>query len=679
MLMTENGIVQTGNGIAEQGRIFAKDSAAKNTPRVMADKLSNSNTSPQDLPPSYTKVAPHGVQHRPRSSSTSTGHTRESTRERSGSHSIAQRNSMEQARPGTAPLHPSKGVQTIGHYRLGKTIGKGNFAKVKLARHVLTGEEVAIKIIEKTALNETSLLKIFREVRIMKMLDHPNIIKLYEVVDTPKSLYLIMEYASGGEVFDYLVAHGKMKEKEARIKFRQLLSAVQYCHSKHVIHRDLKAENLLLDKDMNMKIADFGFSNQFTPGHKLDTFCGSPPYAAPELFQGKKYDGPEVDIWSLGVILYTLVSGSLPFDGSSLKELRERVLRGKYRIPFFMSSECELLLKRFLSINPLKRVPLSEIMQEKWVNIGMEPLHPYESPESNVNKGVDPDIITSMVKMGFTVEEIEHSIENDLYDHVASTYYLLLNKKSREDPSEPLVTTAPSVVKRDSVTFDESSIKKSTTPPKTEGKTSPGKNHRRRHTTTMAIQRNEEAPFNVQELRNTLDGDTSEEQNGGATKKSNSPHALQEHAPAEVGGANTGSGPATTNDDKPHARRATTAVDASKIPLLSQLAQRFSKKEGGKERNKPRSLRFTFSMQTTSTKTANEISEEIKRVLLESNVTYVQNDAYLFICGHGDLQWEMEVCKLPRLSLNGIRMKRIGGNTVNYKNICTHLITHLKL
>lgn len=118
------------------------------------------------------------------------------------------------------------------------------------------------------------------------MLDHPNIVKLFQVIETEKTLYLVMEYASGGEVFDYLVLHGRMKEKEARAKFRQIVSAVQYCHQKKIIHRDLKAENLLLDSEMNIKIADFGFSNEFTPGNKLDTFCGSPPYAAPELFQG---------------------------------------------------------------------------------------------------------------------------------------------------------------------------------------------------------------------------------------------------------------------------------------------------------------------------------------------------------------------------------------------------------
>ncbi|RXN27109.1 serine threonine- kinase MARK2-like isoform X1 [Labeo rohita] len=361
----------------------------------------------------------------------------------------------------------------IGCYRLLKTIGKGNFAKVKLAKHVLTGREVAVKIIDKTQLNSSSLQKLFREVRIMKLLNHPNIVKLFEVIETEKTLYLVMEYASGGEVFDYLVAHGRMKEKEARAKFRQIVSAVQYCHQKCIVHRDLKAENLLLDADMNIKIADFGFSNEFTLGNKLDTFCGSPPYAAPELFQGKKYDGPEVDVWSLGVILYTLVSGSLPFDGQNLKELRERVLRGKYRIPFYMSTDCENLLKKFLILNPTKRgslevnsndlltlypfVPYAQqqIMKDRWMNVGHEDdeLKPYIEPQpdykdpkrtgqhpssaggwkrggADVARGFgDGDI---MLQMGYSLDEIQDSLINQKYNDVMATYLLLDYRNSEE-------------------------------------------------------------------------------------------------------------------------------------------------------------------------------------------------------------------------------------------------------
>uniref|UniRef100_A0A673C3E3 non-specific serine/threonine protein kinase n=1 Tax=Sphaeramia orbicularis TaxID=375764 RepID=A0A673C3E3_9TELE len=329
----------------------------------------------------------------------------------------------------------------IGNYRLLKTIGKGNFAKVKLARHILTGREVAIKIIDKTQLNPTSLQKLFREVRIMKTLNHPNIVQLFEVIETEKTLYLIMEYASGGEVFDYLVAHGRMKEKEARAKFRQIVSAVHYCHQKNIVHRDLKAENLLLDADSNIKIADFGFSNEFTAGSKLDTFCGSPPYAAPELFQGKKYDGPEVDIWSLGVILYTLVSGSLPFDGQNLKELRERVLRGKYRVPFYMSTDCEGILRRFLVLNPAKRCSLEQIMKDKWINVGYdgEELKPHTEPVEDYN---DTSRIDVMVGMGFARDEIRDSLSSQKYNEVTATYLLLGRKNEVKHLSRRSVLSA---------------------------------------------------------------------------------------------------------------------------------------------------------------------------------------------------------------------------------------------
>ncbi|KAF7472901.1 Hypothetical predicted protein [Marmota monax] len=228
-----------------------------------------------------------------------------------------------------------------------------------------------------------------------------------------------------------------MKEKEARAKFRQIVSAVHYCHQKNIVHRDLKAENLLLDAEANIKIADFGFSNEFTLGSKLDTFCGSPPYAAPELFQGKKYDGPEVDIWSLGVILYTLVSGSLPFDGHNLKELRERVLRGKYRVPFYMSTDCESILRRFLVLNPAKRCTLEQIMKDKWINIGYEgeELKPYTEPEEDFG---DTKRIEVMVGMGYTREEIREALTSQKYNEVTATYLLLGRKtevRGRQGPS----------------------------------------------------------------------------------------------------------------------------------------------------------------------------------------------------------------------------------------------------
>ncbi|XP_055752067.1 MAP/microtubule affinity-regulating kinase 4-like isoform X1 [Salvelinus fontinalis] len=348
----------------------------------------------------------------------------------------------------------------IGNYRLLKTIGKGNFAKVKLARHILTGKEVAIKIIDKNQLNPTSLQKLFREVRIMKGLNHPNIVQLFEVIETENTLYLIMEYASGGEVFDYLVSHGRMKEKEARAKFRQIVSAVHYCHLKNIVHRDLKAENLLLDAESNIKIADFGFSNEFTMGNKLDTFCGSPPYAAPELFQGKKYDGPEVDIWSLGVILYTLVSGSLPFDGQNLKELRERVLRGKYRVPFYMSTDCEGILRRFLVLNPTKRCTLEQIMNDKWINSGYdgEELKPHIEPLEDHNDGSRIEV---MVGMGYTRDDIKDALTTRKYNELTATY-LLLGRMNEVEGSESRSTSSLSLARVRPSTVTNGTSKQST-------------------------------------------------------------------------------------------------------------------------------------------------------------------------------------------------------------------------
>uniref|UniRef100_A0A8C1GJS8 non-specific serine/threonine protein kinase n=1 Tax=Cyprinus carpio TaxID=7962 RepID=A0A8C1GJS8_CYPCA len=350
----------------------------------------------------------------------------------------------------------------IGNYRLLKTIGKGNFAKVKLARHILTSREVAIKIIDKTQLNPTSLQKYFFAHD--KMIFLIFTVQLFEVIETEKTLYLVMEYASGGEVFDYLVSHGRMKEKEARAKFRQIVSAVHYCHQKNIVHRDLKAENLLLDADSNIKIADFGFSNEFTLGSKLDTFCGSPPYAAPELFQGKKYDGPEVDIWSLGVILYTLVSGSLPFDGQNLKELRERVLRGKYRVPFYMSTDCESILRRFLVLNPTKRCTLEQIMKDKWINVGYEndELKPHVEPVEDYN---DSSRIDVMLGMGYTRDEIKDALSTQKYNEIFATYLLLGRKNEDGMESRSCSSLSLARVKHSSTSSSSSTSASSHTKP----------------------------------------------------------------------------------------------------------------------------------------------------------------------------------------------------------------------
>ncbi|XP_078145820.1 MAP/microtubule affinity-regulating kinase 3a isoform X7 [Centroberyx gerrardi] len=687
----------------------------------------------------------------------------------------------------------------VGNYRLLKTIGKGNFAKVKLARHILTGREVAIKIIDKTQLNPNSLQKLFREVRIMKILNHPNIVKLFEVIETERTLYLVMEYASGGEVFDYLVAHGRMKEKEARAKFRQIVSAVQYCHQKHIVHRDLKAENLLLDADMNIKIADFGFSNEFTMGNKLDTFCGSPPYAAPELFQGKKYDGPEVDVWSLGVILYTLVSGSLPFDGQNLKELRERVLRGKYRIPFYMSTDCENLLKRFLVLNPAKRGTLevreegeNQIMKDRWINAGFEEdeLKPFVEPELDIT---DQKRIDVMVGMGYNLEEIQDSLAKMKYDEITATYLLLGRKASELEPSESASSSNLSLAKpRPNSELNGQSpshlkVQRSVSSNQKQRRYSeqvgqnvpPGSGHPKRSQTTTA-ENNSKEEGGVQLRKPSTPGsrgappaspllgnannpnkaDIPDRKKGATTGPSNNtasagmtrrntyvcsdrnntdrlsviPNGKENSSVAVSPGgqrnpvASTHSITNATTPDRLRFPRGTasrstfhggqlrdrrTATyngppasptlshDAAPLSqtrsrgtsnLFSKLTSKLTRsrhvpgdQKGENKDSKPRSLRFTWSMRTTSSMEPCDIMREIRKVLDANNCDYEQQESFLLLCVHGDgraenlVQWEMEVCKLPRLSLNGVRFKRISGSSIAFKNIASKVANELKL
>ncbi|KAM9299651.1 serine/threonine-protein kinase SIK3 [Gastrophryne carolinensis] len=289
----------------------------------------------------------------------------------------------------------------------------------------------------------------------MKMLCHPHIIRLYQVMETERMIYLVTEYASGGEIFDHLVAHGRMAEKEARKKFKQIVAAVHFCHCRNIVHRDLKAENLLLDANLNIKIADFGFSNRFTPGQLLKTWCGSPPYAAPELFEGKEYEGPKVDIWSLGVVLYVLVCGALPFDGSTLQNLRARVLSGKFRIPFFMSTECEHLIRHMLVLEPSRRLTMEQICKHKWMCHGEQDLDfdrlIAECQHVKIERQREPvneQILMTMVEMGLDKERTLQSLRTDAYDNYSAIYSLLVERLKRHKtlglPNPPSMPRHPS-------------------------------------------------------------------------------------------------------------------------------------------------------------------------------------------------------------------------------------------
>uniref|UniRef100_A0A8C3JKP1 non-specific serine/threonine protein kinase n=1 Tax=Calidris pygmaea TaxID=425635 RepID=A0A8C3JKP1_9CHAR len=341
------------------------------------------------------------------------------------------------------PLLPrGLGPVRVGFYDIEGTLGKGNFAVVKLARHRITRSEVAIKIIDKSQLDAVNLEKIYREVQIMKMLDHPHIIKLYQVMETKSMLYLVTEFAKNGEIFDYLASHGRLSESEARRKFWQILSAVEYCHGRKIVHRDLKAENLLLDNNMNIKIADFGFGNFYKSGEPLTTWCGSPPYAAPEVFEGQQYEGPQLDIWSMGVVLYVLVCGALPFDGPTLPILRQRVLEGRFRIPYFMSEECEHLIRRMLVLDPSKRLTIAQIKEHKWMLVEVPAQRPILYPPGEENEPsigeYNEQVLRLMHSLGIDQQKTIESLQNKSYNHFAAIYYLLVERLKSHRSSFPV-------------------------------------------------------------------------------------------------------------------------------------------------------------------------------------------------------------------------------------------------
>ncbi|CAJ0583046.1 unnamed protein product, partial [Mesorhabditis spiculigera] len=319
----------------------------------------------------------------------------------------------------------------IGFYEVERTIGKGNYACVKLAKHRVTKTEVAIKIVDKTRLDQDNLNKVYREIEVLKRLNHPHIIKLYQVIETTNILYLVTEYAPNGEVFDLISRHSRLSEEDARVKFWQLISAIDYCHQNGVVHRDLKAENLLLDQGSNLKIADFGFSNFFKGDEQLNTFCGSPPYAAPEVFEGRQYSATSLDIWSLGVVLYVFVCGALPFNGPTLQHLRDRVLSGRFRIPFYMSQECENLIRKMLVLDPAKRPTIEQIKKHKWMQQG-NVQERIEAEVANYEKYTynepQQQILNLMHGMGVDQSKTKESLRKRQYDNFMAIYLLLFDR-----------------------------------------------------------------------------------------------------------------------------------------------------------------------------------------------------------------------------------------------------------
>ena len=313
---------------------------------------------------------------------------------------------------------------------VGKTIGEGTFGKVKLGHHILTGERVAIKILEKDKIKDPGdAERVSREIKILRQVRHPNIVQLFEIIETPKQFYLIMEYANGGELFEFIVQNGKIKETLACKLFLQVLAGLEYLHILGISHRDLKPENLLLDDEMNLKIVDFGLSNTFRQGELLKTACGSPCYAAPEMIAGKKYDGGKSDIWSCGIILFALICGYLPFEDPNTATLYKKILIGEFKPAKWVSTEGKDLLKKILQVNPELRPTISEIRGHPWCNISSFRFLP------RINMKVEENVMKMVTALGIDEAETKKHLDNKKHNHFTATYYLLAKKLMKKNLS----------------------------------------------------------------------------------------------------------------------------------------------------------------------------------------------------------------------------------------------------
>ncbi|KAM3172871.1 hypothetical protein ACTXT7_013651, partial [Hymenolepis weldensis] len=331
--------------------------------------------------------------------------------------------------------------KVAGLYDLGPTIGRGHYAVVKVAQHVFTGEKVAVKVIDKTKLDAPSREHLFQEVVCMKLVQHPNVVRLYEVIDTVNKLYLVLELGDGGDLYDYIMKHEHgLSEKLAKRYFRQIVTAISYCHNLHVVHRDLKPENVVFFEQLGVvKLTDFGFSNQFVPGKQLDTFCGSLAYSAPEILLGTKYDAPKVDIWSLGVILFMLVCGKLPFDEANDSETLTKIMDCEYHLPSHLSPECCSLISRLLIRDPSKRATLEEVLQDEWLQMAGDelPIGLFSVPlisQEHLQFEDHLEILNMMAAGGLaTADDIQQALDRNEYSHISATYFLLAERKLKRN------------------------------------------------------------------------------------------------------------------------------------------------------------------------------------------------------------------------------------------------------
>eukprot|EP01133_Synstelium_polycarpum_P007854 gene7854-9218_t len=542
--------------------------------------------------------------------------------------------------PMSAHKHSSQMVSKIackrvGNYLLGKTIGSGTSSKVKIGTNILTGRKVAVKITRPKRVKERK--EIEREISILKLLKHGHIITLYDAIyeEDRGRICLILELVSGGELFDYIVARGRLAEKEARKFFRQILSGLIYCHANNVCHRDLKLENLLVDENGNIKISDFGYSNIARPGCLMSTFCGSPVYAPPEILLEKKYNGAEVDIWSIGVILYAMVTGQLPWsltDGVQVEGI-DRLLKGEFKYPsnVILSNEVKELINRMIVAGPSDRAKLSEIKAHSWVNKGydMEPDEEYAMKNKHSQVG---------------------GAETDSEDGASDPQQRFM--RAGRSPASPLYSSSPNLPSPASPRGGSYSINSASASSPTMGGSPIGSPV----TTTPPL-----SPIASQSPPTPTT----------PTLKTSLFHGLfKKKQLTRLSSSNNGA-------DEQSAGTAPSSPTCGPVvdPVISPR-RRFSLEDivnvirGKKPKtDKLRSIKGPFNSGTTTMLSPSEVVRQIEEQLQTLNIKYQQN-GFIFECKTESysetITFEMEVCRVSGMEMFGIKFRRLCGDVWGY-------------
>jgi 5'-AMP-activated protein kinase catalytic alpha subunit len=335
-------------------------------------------------------------------------------------------------------LHPppeinNLSIKQIGDYALGEEIGSGAFGKVVLGKHILTGEKVAIKILDKMILNQTpedyELVK--KEISILKLVKHKFIVQLYEIMQTAQHIFIIMEYCEGKEIMDYILTKTRLSELESLKYFQQLINTLFYLHSQNIAHRDVKIDNILLDKNHDLKLIDFGLSTKYTDDSLLDQPCGTIVYAAPEVLEGKEYHGMLADVWSSGIVLFGMLAGFLPFSDKNDEVNKKQVIKGEIKFPDFFPDLVTDLLKHMLDVDPMTRYTLQEIKDHPWFNSNDYILIPGIIIDYNIIP-VDEKILNLCVTYNKDKNEVFDSVRNNKHDSNSALYYLLVKKLKKK-------------------------------------------------------------------------------------------------------------------------------------------------------------------------------------------------------------------------------------------------------